>query len=189
MPGAHPQVSTISQLDNVTAPLLTDQLRAAGSVDLSDLTLRVTLEGRSNQDVRILGIRPVVERTTPLDGTLFFAPSQEGEPSMNMIVDLDDPMPVLRKADENGTPGRPYFDNNSIRLPDHEQDVLVIRVMESSVPRSSSRKTRWNQCSSTPERCWMRPRRFVPDGTPGVRCCSSVSPSDARTTASRILSR
>jgi hypothetical protein len=106
MPGAHPQVSTISQLDNVTAPLLTDQLRAAGSVDLSDLTLRVTLEGRSNQDVRILGIRPVVERTAPLDGTLFFAPSQEGEPSMNMIVDLDDPMPVLRKADENGTPAR-----------------------------------------------------------------------------------
>jgi len=28
-----------------------------------------------------------------------------------------------------------------------------------------------------------------PDGTPGVRCCSAVSPADTRTTASRTLAR
>ena len=46
-----------------------------------------------------------------------------------------------------------------------------------------------DQCSPAAVRCLIRPSRFVPEGTPGRRCCSPVSPADARTTASRTLLR
>ena len=79
------------------------------------------------------------------------------------------------------------------RLPAGGDDLVAggagDTVMDMSMSWSWPRKTRWNQCSSTPVRCLMRPSRLVPDGTSGVRCCSAVSPADTRTTVSRTLVR
>jgi hypothetical protein len=40
--------------------------------------------------------------------------------------------------------------------------------MDRSMSWSWPGKTRWNQCSSAPVRCLMRPSRLVPDGTWGA---------------------
>jgi hypothetical protein len=127
------QQRLMRRLDGVTAPQLAAQLRARGGVDLRTLSLRVVVEGRSNQTVTILDIRPIaVVRTAPVGGTLFSIPPQAGAPTMKMIVDLDDPTPVLRTVVlKNGwqpVGGRPFFEDNTIRLRDRERDVLVIRA-------------------------------------------------------------
>src|SRR4051812_10764966 len=44
-------VRLMRRLDGVTAPRLAAQLRTRGGVDLGNLSLRVVLEGRSNQEV------------------------------------------------------------------------------------------------------------------------------------------
>jgi hypothetical protein len=121
------------RLDGVTAPQLDAELRSHGGVDVQKLSLRIVLEGRSNEEVRILDIRPVaVRRTAPIDGTLFNVTPQGSTPTLRMIVDLDDAVPVLRTAvigprDELiGT--RPFFEEKTIRLRDRERDVVLIRA-------------------------------------------------------------
>ena len=119
---------------------LSFDLRRSGGVDVERLTLQVVLEGRSNQEIRVVDIRPTdVERTAPLDGTLFSTPPQAGGASIVLLLDMDQPTPVMNVVagtDESGpVPGQPYFENNNIRLADREQDVLVIRTsaMKSTV--------------------------------------------------------
>jgi hypothetical protein len=97
------------------------------------LTLRVLLEGRSNQEIHVVDIRPVdLRRTAPLDGTLFFVPPQEGAASIVLLLNMDERVPVatgVDRVDEWGpVPDGPFFESNSIRLADREQDILVIRV-------------------------------------------------------------
>jgi hypothetical protein len=122
-----------TRLDGVTAEKLDADLRAHGGVDVRKLSLRVVLEGRRNQEIRILDIRPVgVRRTAPANGTLFYLPPQGSTPTMKMIVDFDDPLPVLRTAvigqgDELvGTD--PFFEEKTIRLRDRERDVILLRA-------------------------------------------------------------
>jgi hypothetical protein len=128
------QQRLMSRLDGVTAPRLAAQLRARGGVDVRALTLRIVLEGRSNQAVTILDMRPVaVARTVPVGGTLFSVPPQAGAPTMKMIVDLDKPLPVLRtvvlKHGWQPVGGRPFFEDITIRLRDRERDVLLVRAV------------------------------------------------------------
>lgn len=108
--------------------------RAAGGVNVEKLTIRVVLEGRRNQQIRILGIHPVVlEQTPPLSGILFDAPPQGSDPTMQMMIDLDHRNPVVREVlrePGSGEPkaGRPFFANTTISLNDREQQVLFIRA-------------------------------------------------------------
>jgi hypothetical protein len=112
---------------------LSRHLRRSGGVDVERLTLRVLLEGRSNQEIHVVDIRPVdLRRTAPLEGTLFFVPPQEGAASIVLLLNMDERVPVatgVDRVDEWGpVPGGPFFESNSIRLADREQDILVIRV-------------------------------------------------------------
>ena len=113
-------------------PLSLD-LRRSGGVDVARLTLRLVLQGRTNQEIRVVDIRPTdVRRASPLAGTLFYIPPQEGAASIQMMLDMDSPEPVMRSVadtDEFGpVPGEPYFETNTIRLADRDEDVLVIRA-------------------------------------------------------------
>jgi hypothetical protein len=117
------------------APEFLELARVAGGVNVEKLTIRVILEGRRNQQIRILGIRPVmVEQTPPLGGMLFNVPPQAGDATMQMIIDFDRPNPVVREILPGSDPlsgpkgGRPFFDNNTISLRDREQQVLLIRA-------------------------------------------------------------
>jgi hypothetical protein len=124
----------LTQPGAAATPEFLELVRAAGGVNVEKLTIRVVLEGRRNQQIRILGIHPVVlEQTPPLGGTLFDAPPQGGDPAMQMVIDLDHPAPVVREVlhePGSGEPqaGRPFFANTTISLRDREQQVLVIRA-------------------------------------------------------------
>lgn len=124
----------LAQPGGAATPEFLKLARAAGGVNAEKLTLRVVLEGRRNQQIRILDIRPVVvEQTPPLSGTLFNAGPQGGEPTLRMIIDFDRPNSVVREVLPESAPldpkgGRPFFDNTTISLRDREQQVLLIRT-------------------------------------------------------------
>jgi hypothetical protein len=111
-------------------PSIVPALRAAGGVNLEKLTIRLVLEGRRNEEIRILDIQPViVSRTAPLDGTLFFLPPQGAAPTLQMATNLDVPIPVIDNVGSNGKPThKPYFDAYSISLHDGEEQTLTIRA-------------------------------------------------------------
>jgi hypothetical protein len=72
-------------------------LRRRGGFDVERLTLRVVLEGRSNQEIRVVDIRPKdVRRTPPVAGTLFFMPPQAGAASIELLLNFDDSVPAMR---------------------------------------------------------------------------------------------
>jgi hypothetical protein len=111
-------------------PSVVPSLRAAGGINLETLTIQLVLEGRRNEEIRILDIQPViVARTAPLDGTLFFLPPQGGVPTLQMVANLDSPIPVIDTVGSNNKPTHePYFDSYSISLHDAEQQTLTIRA-------------------------------------------------------------
>lgn len=135
--GHQPDLELRDKLDQPGAAAdqdVLDRLERSGGVRVEALTLRLILEGRRNQQIRITDIVPeVVERSEPLAGTLFFMPAQGGEPSLSLLLDLDQIHPVAREVAEDSTPfdlkpGPPYFDANTISLKEGEQQVVVMRV-------------------------------------------------------------
>jgi hypothetical protein len=111
-----------------------DRIGRAGGVRVGNLSLRITLEGRRNQQIRITGIVPeIIQRSEPLAGTLFDMPGQGGEASLRMLLNLDENRPVVREMAKDSDPlnlkyGSPYFDANTISLKDTEQQVVILRV-------------------------------------------------------------
>lgn len=113
-------------------------LRAKAAANLDVVTIRVTLTGHRNQEIDIEDIRPLITaRTAPLSGSLLCAPPQGGAPTMNMLYDMDRPFPVAHdvqppKNNDGGLKeglGPPFFDQRTITLHDHEQQVLLIRAV------------------------------------------------------------
>jgi hypothetical protein len=79
------------------SPAFLSALRAIGGTDVDDLSIELIVNGNSAQGVRILGIRPVnLKRTKPLDGSLFYVPSQAGNATIKMMFDLDELNPAAR---------------------------------------------------------------------------------------------
>ncbi|MBM7775745.1 hypothetical protein JOD54_005949 [Actinokineospora baliensis] len=125
-----------ARLDQPNVPTDTRFLadvRDLGGVQIWNLTLRITLEGRRNQLIRVVDVAPrIVSREPPPAGTLLLMPAQGGDAALRMLVDLDEPRPVLRLVvgdnpfDKKG--GTPYFDANTISLKDNEQQVIVLRA-------------------------------------------------------------
>jgi hypothetical protein len=161
LPG--PQMRRLMTRESVaTSPAFLSAVQALGGADVDNLSIQLVVTGNSTQGVRILDIRPVnLQRTKPLDGTLFNIPSQAGNATLRMMFDLDEPVPIARTADrsppwptkEQGDgvqcaptadtcpswfddadsglavyPGGRFFDNETISLADHEQQVLNIRT-------------------------------------------------------------
>ena len=107
---------------------LSRDLRERGWLDVERLTLRVTLEGRSHRQIRVVDIRPTdIRRAPPLGGTLFFMPPQEGAASIPLILNMDSPRPLASAShvmtSRGRAPGRPYFESTTIRLADREKDI------------------------------------------------------------------
>jgi hypothetical protein len=111
---------------------LTAQLRMAGGADLGKLSIRVLLEGRRNQEIRVVDIYPVnIKREPRFSGTIFHMPPQAGGPNSQMIFDMDERFPRAREFAWKGetiVPGDLFFRKTTISLPDRAQDVLVIRA-------------------------------------------------------------
>lgn len=111
-------------------PSVVPLLRAADGANLEKLTVQLVVEGRRNQEIRILNIHPIIiTRAAPLDGTLFFLPPQGNQPTLQMATNLDAPIPIISTVDTKGHPTHDaYFEKNSISLRDTEQQTLNIRA-------------------------------------------------------------
>ncbi|MGH3693151.1 MAG: hypothetical protein ACRDRX_03990 [Pseudonocardiaceae bacterium] len=94
------------------------------------------VEGRRNQEIRILDIRPIIiTRTAPLDGTLFFLPPQGAEPTLQMATNLDALIPIISTVDTNGHPLHDaYFEKNSISLVLRARLCAPRRLLHASRP-------------------------------------------------------
>jgi hypothetical protein len=109
-------------------------IKDAGGIDLGDLSIRVGLQGRRNQEIRIVDIGVVIQdRSKPWQGTLFGAPPQGGTPTMQMIADLDKPKPVFGEVNDEEGPfnlkvGAPFFAKTWISLKDREPQELILRT-------------------------------------------------------------
>ncbi|RLP94359.1 hypothetical protein EAD89_04260 [Micromonospora sp. BL4] len=90
---------------------MTDFLREQHGAAQSDLSVTMTFTGTSERPTRIAGLRvATVQRLAPMDGTVIRTYSGSDHPPINVVVDLDGPMPDVAQS------GRPYFN-------DHQTDV------------------------------------------------------------------
>jgi hypothetical protein len=116
------------------SPEFVQQVWAIGGVNLGVLTVRLIVEGRRNQEIHILDIRPdITERTDPLGGTLFDVGAQAATPTLQMMFDMDHPNPIAHEAlldpgTEELRPGRPFFEKTTVSVRDRERQVLVLRA-------------------------------------------------------------
>jgi hypothetical protein len=104
----------------------------AGAVSLGIELLQLQVEGRRNQPVTIVDIRPeIIRRTIPLAGTLIDIPS-EGELATRMGLNLDEQFPLPREVPENvffdavDDWGGRYFEKYTIDLKDQAPQTLLI---------------------------------------------------------------
>lgn len=110
------------------------RLREDGGISVEEMTIRLSLHA-SQPGTRIVNIKPVVhERSQPREGTMFWIPPQAGEPTLQMITDLDQLNPALYEVESDMStaeprPGDDYFRSNTIRLDEGDEEVLVIRVL------------------------------------------------------------
>jgi hypothetical protein len=127
------QQGNITNFEGNSLEAFAAQLRGAGGADLGKLSIRALLEGRRNQEIRVVDIHPVnIKREPPFGGTLFYIPPQEGAPTLQMVFDMDERFPHAREFTMDGdtiVPGSPFFSKTTISLPDHAQDVLLIRAI------------------------------------------------------------
>lgn len=136
-PGDHPpteaELAALRSFDLERVEQLSAGLRRRGWFELEQLTLRLALQGRSNQEVEIVDIRPTqLVRTPPIRGTLSYLPPQEGAATISLLLNTDETRPAMRAVtgiDEWGQiPGEPFFETMTISLADRERDVAVIRA-------------------------------------------------------------
>lgn len=125
----------LAQPGAAASPQFRDRLRANGGVNVDTLSIRLVVQGKRNQQVRIVGISPdSLHRAAPLAGTIFNVPPQAGAPTMRMIFNLDEVNPVARNVGSDETSGQgtkdtgAFFGDTTITLHDGEQEVIVIRA-------------------------------------------------------------
>lgn len=110
---------------------LVGELREVGGANPQELMLRLTLEGRRNQPIRVDDVRPVnIRRRAPLRGTLLFIPPQGPGQTIKMMFDFDEVEPRARTAVDKGgvhTPGGLFFEDKTLSLTDGEEDALLIK--------------------------------------------------------------
>jgi hypothetical protein len=126
-------LNAMHQTGAAASTYVVNSLKAAGGVNLRDLSIRIVLEGRRREQIRILNIAPVdVHRSSPPSGALFYAPPQGGGADLLMMTDFDQPRPavdsILPADGPVFKPGRPYFDTNTISLTENEQQVIMYRA-------------------------------------------------------------
>jgi hypothetical protein len=115
---------------------LVGELRAAGGADIRKQTLRLALEGRRNQPIRVDSVQPInIRRSKPYDGTLLFIPPEDSGNTVEMIFNFDEVEPRARIAvDRDGAgsnyePGELFFQKKTLTLKDAVEDAVVIRSL------------------------------------------------------------
>jgi len=148
--GDRPSQQILHQMSRPGAagsPDFLQEIWSDGGVNVEASTVQLIVNGHSSQGIRITGIKPVaLRRAAPLSGTLYLMPSQAGNATIRMMFDLDERVPVARQIASSADPaagdprqqlagfiigvqpGNPFFDIQTIRLADNEQQVINIRM-------------------------------------------------------------
>jgi hypothetical protein len=122
----HKTAAALSQPGSAAAPVYGSIVQQG--IDYGEMKLKLVLEGRRAEEVRIIDILPeLVERKEPAQGTFFDVPPQGVDDDFKLYLDLDSPNLSLLTADPE--PGRPFFESKTISLKDREQVVLQIHVV------------------------------------------------------------
>jgi hypothetical protein len=128
LPAESPLTRTLS---GEAAMELMSTVRTSGGFDVDRLRVRLLFEGRRNQQIRITDLVVTNARAVPtVSGTLINLQEEGGVGSIEVLFDLDDPLPEARipELNPNGagvTAGDPYFSKNTISLSDREQVVVM----------------------------------------------------------------
>jgi hypothetical protein len=118
--------------------------RRNGGTDAELTILKLVVEGRSADTVRVIGMRALIDgpRGEPLRGTLLHAGPEQGSDITQVGLDLDENDPVARTVSKEGDPradnyfGAPYFGAQQTKtLSRGEQEVFQItaRTLRSSI--------------------------------------------------------
>lgn len=132
-PGAD-LVEKLSRPGAAADPLIAREVRLSDAASLREQVIRLHLEGPRNQAITVTDIRPVIRDTgPPPNGSLVEASPQGPELSSEVLLNLDDPFPVVRSSVKVGTEGQrvpagPYFPEHTIKLNDGETHEVVVTV-------------------------------------------------------------
>jgi hypothetical protein len=123
---------TLSRSGAVSSAPVLRQIQAAHGVDVQSVFIRVVLQGNSNEQVQILNVKPVqLQRSAPLNGTLFEIGPQGAVSNIQMGFDLDQPLPQALNVTGSEFPvmtREPYFEEHSISLGKGGTAVVVIEA-------------------------------------------------------------
>ena len=103
-------------------------MREHGAVDGEYLDTEITLIGNHPDGVRLMEMRPIVNCSQPLTGTLFYAPNAGESGIVGLGIDLDDPYPTGRIIKPDGTLGDEYFKAKKYDLKLGEKVTLNIHA-------------------------------------------------------------
>jgi hypothetical protein len=120
-------------------------LLARGAIDFHETQLTVVMTNVSKEPLRVTNMRvEVVERRTPLQGTLINCPTAGASSVLLLVVDLDDPEPAVWEWQEDGNRTRvgtvPYFARGRIALSPGEVHEIFLVV------QTSMSWCRWHLC-------------------------------------------
>lgn len=114
--------------------LIADLHRRGGANPESQM-LRITLEGRRAEPIRVDNVYPVdINRTPPLDGTYLDIPPQAPGETINMMFNFDEVNPRARVAvggNDGATPGDPFFQQHTLTLTDTDEDTISLKSVVS----------------------------------------------------------
>lgn len=113
----------------VTSAAVERQIRQSHGVDVEDIFIRTVLQSDRNQRILVLNVQPVqVERSLPLNGTLFAIGGQGEDPNIQMGFNLDKPDPQAVNVVGQRPTNTPYFEGHSISLDNGEEVVLIVEA-------------------------------------------------------------
>lgn len=148
-----------------------ERLRELGAADYRETRLRLTVRGAADTTVVVRGIRPLVQQSLPLGGTLVHCPTAGANAATLLVFDLDDPDAVAWEFTEDGlrerVGSRPFFDNHNVTLAPGEVHDFVI------VGKAASAYVEWSlevnlEIEGKPQ-CWeitYNDRTFKTSGDP-----------------------
>jgi hypothetical protein len=113
-----------------------DWMRKRGGIDVDVSFIKLVVTGERQSGIDIESIRPqIVEKGSPLHGTLFYGPAESERENARIGFDLDEASPVAREVDDEkrfgdrGYLGRDYFRANNVHLDLGESQIFSIVAM------------------------------------------------------------
>jgi hypothetical protein len=123
----HADTLLFSAIDNPLTGRLPSYFSSLGGYPVTVVNTQVVVQNNGPEPIRILNIYAAKSCGSPLTGTLFFAPGQGGESSVELGFNLDVPDGEARVSDglhlvSASSPA--YFSKYTISIPPGKQQVL-----------------------------------------------------------------